>query len=179
LEFTTLIGLQVFFLVTVGLALRHGNILFLDRHGWSHRLAGAIHLSWLVYGCFCVPDQTQDARQAFVFLYDIVLGITGMTCQRRWTDGCPGRSAPFRTVTFKIAPGQSGTLSRKAMVTQGEMLEHAFYQFLNLWQALFLHLIAYAWNQNHQWPHRLAAMDRSWVCDSSLVCAQSLSSQFL
>ena len=40
------------------------------------------------------------------------------------------------------APGQSGTLSQKAMVTQSEMIEHAFYQFLNLWQALYLHLLA-------------------------------------
>ena len=145
LNFTTLIGLKIFFLVTIGLALRHGNILFLDRHGWSHRLAGALHLSWLVYGCSRITHQTQDTRQAF--LYDVVLGCLGIT-----TTLTAARDFPHRYV--QNAPGQSGTLSEKAMVTQGEMLEHAFYQFLNLWQALFLHLIAWIWNHppNHQWP---------------------------
>jgi hypothetical protein len=141
--FTSLVGLQIFFLVTVGLALRHGNILFLDRHGWSHRLAGALHLSWLVYGCFKITHQTQDARQAFI--YDVVLGCTGITATLT-----AARDFPHRYV--QNAPGQSGTLSETAMVTQGEMLEHAFYQSLNLWQALYLHLIAWMWNRNHQYP---------------------------
>jgi hypothetical protein len=139
MAFTTLVGLKIFFLVTVGLSLRHVKTLFLDPHGLSHRLAGAVHLSWLVYGCFCITNQTQDARQAF--LYDVVLGCLGLTATLT-----AARAFPHRYV--RNAPGQSGTLSVKAMVTQGEMIEHAFYQFLNLWQALFLHLIAWT----HQWP---------------------------
>jgi hypothetical protein len=140
---TSLVGLQIFFLVTVGLAFRHGKVLFLDSHGWSHRLAGAMHLSWLVYGCFCITNQTQNARQAF--LYDVVLGCLGMTATLT-----AARDFPHRYV--RNAVGQSGTLSKKAMVTQGEMIEHAFYQFMNVWQALFLHLMAYAWNSHHSWP---------------------------
>lgn len=38
-----------------------------------------------------------------------------------------------------IASGESGTLSESAVVTHGEMIEHSFYQGLNLWQAMYLH----------------------------------------
>jgi hypothetical protein len=36
---------------------------------------------------------------------------------------------------------QSGTLSEKAIVTQAEMIEHSFYQLINLFQAIYLHLM--------------------------------------
>jgi hypothetical protein len=135
---TTLVGLKIFFLVVVSLSLRYGGILFLDPHGWRHRISGAMHLSWLVYGCLCITSQVQGSRQAF--LYDVVLGCFGLTATLT-----AARDFPHRYVHNAV--GQSGTLSEQAMVTQGEMIEHAFYQFLNIWQALFLHLIAW----NPQW----------------------------
>lgn len=141
LLWTTVVGLQIFFLVTVGIALRHGNVLFMDLHGWSHRLTGALHLSWLVYGTFRITIHTQDCDARQAFLYDVVLGLTGLTATLS-----AARDFPHRHVRNK---GQSGTLSSQAMVTQGEMIEHAFYQFLNLWQALFLHLMAFMSMRNN------------------------------
>jgi len=148
----TLSGLQIFFLVTVSIALWHFHSLFLDRHGWSHRLAGGLHLGWLVYGCLTLTAQLHDAR--FALWYDICLGCLGLTATVR-----AAKDFPHRYV--RNHNGQSGTLSEKAMVTQGEMMEHAFYQFLNLWQALFLHLMA-AWNGQLQleldWRHQWIAL---------------------
>jgi hypothetical protein len=137
----SLVGLNIFFLLTVGVAFRHLRTLFLDTHGWSHRLAGAAHLSWLVYGCLTttitVNGQVLNPKQAL--LYDIVLGCLGVTATLT-----AAKDFPHRYV--RNTRGQSGTLSEKAMVTHGEMMEHAFYQFLNLWQALYLHLLA--WNSD-------------------------------
>lgn len=67
--------------------------------------------------------------------YDIILGILGTTATLT-----AARDFPHRHVINR--PGESGTLSHGA--TQSEMVEHAFYQFLNLWQALYLHTITWA-----------------------------------
>ena len=131
--YTAIIGLKLFFLIVVGIALAHASSLFLDQHGWSHRLAGACNLIWLVYGSLTVSDQ--EGQEQYGLLYDIVLGCLGVTATLT-----AARDFPHRYV--QNAAGQSGTLSEKAMVTHAEMMEHAFYQFLNLWQALYLHLLA-------------------------------------
>jgi hypothetical protein len=52
------------------------------------------------------------------------------------------RDFPHKRVVNR--PGESGTLSNAAMVTHDEMIEHSFYQGLNLWQALYLHIITWA-----------------------------------
>ena len=39
----------------------------------------------------------------------------------------------------------SGTLKEKATVTPSEMLEHAFYQILNLFQIVYLHVVSTEW----------------------------------
>ncbi len=80
----------------------------------------------------------------FYFVYDAVLGCSGMILTYTAT-----RDFPHRTI--RNAPGQSGTLSEKATVTQAEMMEHLFYQFLNLWQALYLHSIVYLSHCGMRW----------------------------
>jgi hypothetical protein len=55
------------------------------------------------------------------------------------------RDFPHRRIVNR--PGESGTLSNVAIVTQSEMVEHSFYQGLNLWQAVYLHVVTWAgWN---------------------------------
>lgn len=149
----TLAGLQIFFVAIVAVAVWHGRRLFLDRHGWSHRLAGALHLGWLVYGCLTVDPQPQARTAQRCLVYDVVLGCSGLTATLT-----AARDFPHRHV--RNNPGESGTLSDKALVTQAEMIEHAFYQGLNLWQALYLHYFA-AWHGADLSPwHRWLAL---WV----------------
>jgi hypothetical protein len=139
-----LYGLR-FFLSTVTLvALYNSKQLFFSWHGWTHRLCGALHLFWLGVGaCLihvrAVNNNIDDGDAPIFFLstrsYDLVLGLFGI--QATIT---AARAFPHKYVSN--AAGQSGTLHRKAIVTQAEMIEHAFYQFLNLWQAIYLHILA-------------------------------------
>ena len=119
-------GLQLFFIVLIFRIARSTPSLFVDRHGWSHRLTGSIHLLLLLTGAFSSAWQPQ--LRYYSLLYDIYLGCSGMLLAYT-----AARDFPLRTI--RNAPGQSGTLSEKAIVTQAEMIEHLFYQFLNLWQA--------------------------------------------
>jgi len=68
--------------------------------------------------------------------YDIILGILGILSTLS-----AAKAFPHKHITNK--PGESGTLSNYAIVTQGEMIEHSFYQIINLCQAVYLHAITY------------------------------------
>ena len=120
-------------------------LLFVSLRGWSHRLAGLLNLLWLIIGTFyavsdgdgnnidgLLPSLSWKQR---VFMYDTVLGILGII-----TTFTAAKEFPHKYV--RNATGQSGTLHSEATVTQSEMIEHSFYQFLNLWQSLFLHIIS-------------------------------------
>ena len=131
-----LIGLKIFLSLVVLIAIRKFKRLFLHSHGWSHRLAGGAHLLWLFVGAFSIvatSKEPEDTLRSRVFCYDIILGILGVTATLT-----AARDFPHKLISTNVK-GQSGTLHRKAIVTQEEMIEHAFYQFLNLWQILYLH----------------------------------------
>lgn len=135
--------------------------LFLDSRGWSHRLFGGIHFALLSLGAsFCWIEATSsnyeggesnDSSNSILFsiygvflsnkvlitlIYDIVLGCSGVV-----TTLTAAKDFPHRLVRNK--PGQSGSLDKEAIVTQAEMIEHSFYQGLNLLQALYLHGVYY------------------------------------
>ena len=124
-------------------------MLFLDLHGWRHRLTGGFLLLWLLVGVWWTVSTSNSGVQnesnvshaqaphfsSAALAYDVVLGILGIITTLT-------ASMDFPHKTIQNAPGQSGTLSQNVMVTQGEMVEHAFYQGLNLMQAVFLHLFA-------------------------------------
>lgn len=78
---------------------------------------------WLTVGCFRL--------QADSFCYDVVLSCLGVLVTLS-----AARDFPHRYV---VNHSISGTLSNKAMVSQSEMLEHSFYQGLNLVQVIYLH----------------------------------------
>lgn len=132
----SLIGLTGFFLALLCVALSNFQPLFLAAHGRSHRLAGAALLFWLCVGVLQTLKQyyrQQDYRPTWLY-YDTVLGVLGIT-----TTLTAARDFPHKLV--QNAKGQSGSLSNKALVTQAEMIEHSFYQGLNLLQAWYLHFL--------------------------------------
>jgi len=144
-------GLVTFLGLVILIATYHGRTLFLQWHSLNHRWAGAALLSWLLYGSWHAvniavtastttrsstnDEGNQDNKNNnFWFWYNVILGLLGIT-----TAVTAARDFPHKYVRNKV--GQSGALSQTAIVTQAEMVEHAFYQGLNLWQALYLHFM--------------------------------------
>jgi hypothetical protein len=140
-----LTGLHIFLLIVACIALYNISSLFLSWQSWSHRIAGAFHLLWLIVGAVATgihtthdeEQQQHQSRNLFWLFYDLLLGCLGVLATLT-----AARDFPHRYVSN--AHGQSGTLHPKATVTQSEMMEHLFYQCVNLWQALYLHATAAA-----------------------------------
>ena len=155
----SVLGLAIFFVLVLAIAGANAKPLFFSLHGWSHRVAGAALLLWLVYGTVKViallvlsgkDEQTKSvsstttaataaaaapSSQQQWLLYDTILGLLGITATLT-----AARDFPHKYV--QNAKGQSGSLSHKALVTQAEMIEHSFYQALNLLQAWYLHFVS-------------------------------------
>lgn len=142
----SIIGLILFFtLLLTSLTISGNNLkkLFTDHHGRSHRLTGLFHLFWLAFGAVIVIVSSKHFHHNNYYphywhnmtclMYDIILGLSGII-----TTLTAASSFPHKHVVNQ--PGESGTLSKYAMVTQDEMMEHSFYQGVNLCQALFLHV---------------------------------------
>jgi hypothetical protein len=120
--------LGAFSLVVASVVARHARTLFLPRRGRSHRLAAAAYLAWLLLGVLetCRGANRSPARVA---AYDAALGVLGTVAT----------FTAARDFGGHRASAASGTLDAKAFVTRSEMVEHAFYQGLNLLQILGLH----------------------------------------
>lgn len=141
----TSIGLRIFLLAISGISLWHLKKLFISLNGISHRLFGAFYLTWLLIGAFLLlssrnmsDDAPEDLSVEFpsrFFWYNVVLGLLGLGVTLTAANDFPHRHV-------KNAPGQSGTLHAKAIVTQSEMIEHSFYQGLNLLQAIYLYTLS-------------------------------------
>ena len=89
-------------------------------------------LLWLFLGACTCHILASMAYSKLSFGYDVVLGILGVGATLTAAKEFPHKHVRNET-------GQSGTLHQKAIVTQSEMIEHAFYQGLNLIQAIYLH----------------------------------------
>jgi len=126
------VGLSCFLVAVCGIAVARSRHLFFKLHGWTHRFSGALLLIWLLLGTFTCSISSSNV--GFAFWYDVVLGILGIVATLT-----AAKAFPHKLV--KNEKGLSGTLHQNAIVTQGEMIEHAFYQALNLMQALYLHMI--------------------------------------
>jgi len=136
-------GLGVFLLEVV---VRSAGLpgLFTGRYGRRHRLCGAVELALLILGaadaagrCLTLsgagPLFVSDAACA---AYDVVLGISG-------TALALSAAYDFRRAHERVRNVASGALDDKATVTFSEMLEHSFYQKLNLVQIGYLHALRY------------------------------------
>ena len=114
--------LTIAFFVCLGLILLPSPELFTKRHGRKHRIIGLFYLFWLCGGYISdIP---------FV-VYDVVLGIAGIALS--YTAAIEFQHKNVKNVA-------SGTLDKHATVTHNEMIEHTFYQGINLMQIIFFHL---------------------------------------
>lgn len=121
--------------------------------GQSHRLTGAIHYGLLLWGSLIrvLDDHQQHSSltsstrkdTASYLVYDILLGLAGigvtLTAARDFPHVHVLKYKSKKDKDDLNVVNESGTLAQHAMVSQAEMIEHAFYQGLNLWQALYLH----------------------------------------
>mmetsp|Transcript_25027 Transcript_25027/g.35951 ORF Transcript_25027/g.35951 Transcript_25027/m.35951 type:complete len:341 (+) Transcript_25027:1905-2927(+) len=141
---------SVVFTITSGSAWNNLFFKFAKKGGtklpYQHSLLGFIYLFWLLFGFFLSfplfsngDIQTNASiSQTFTFVtYDIVLGIFGILLTLS-----AARDFPHKNVKNHA----SGTLDNHATVTQDEMIEHSFYQILNLIQILFIHSISFMIN---------------------------------
>eukprot|EP00040_Diaphanoeca_grandis_P022287 m.119444 g.119444 ORF g.119444 m.119444 type:complete len:444 (+) comp28735_c1_seq3:255-1586(+) len=135
----------VVLLVTVALvSVTKWRQLFVPRFARAHRLIGALYLTVLLMGAFDVllgwGKQSEVYVPAFIWYaaYDMVLGILGVALA--WTAAVEfGRVHADETVVRRTRQSASGALDVNATVTKSEMIEHVFYQLLNLFQAILVH----------------------------------------
>jgi len=101
--------------------------LFGGKFGRRHRLAGALHLTMLVATAVCT------LFKRCWFALDVLVGVTGIAATLT-------AAFDFERAHRDVKNAASGTLEEEATVTYSEMLEHSFYQGLNLLQILAFHV---------------------------------------
>jgi len=117
------------FFVCLGTVVVPNAGMFFKKHARLHRVMGLAHLCCLLAGFFLFPFGSHSLA------YHLVLGACG-------TGATLSAAFDFR-FHDKIKNKASGTLQKETIVTFGEMLEHSFYQMLNVVQIATLH--AHAW----------------------------------
>lgn len=125
------------FLLFLYQVLVHQPFMFVKRHGRKHALTGLFYLMWLSCGYLDLLLPRSQLMLIPNILYDIVLGIAGVLLTL------------FAAHEFQhknVKNFASGTLDVHATVTYEEMLEHSFYQGINLIQIIFLHLFCMSIN---------------------------------
>ena len=131
----------------------HAPRLFAPRFGRGHRLAGAAHLVLLLVGVADLLARVSQAsfgasarppldlvalplgraRVSGAFLYDALLGVSG--CALTIT-----AASDFGIPRARLRNRASGALDDDQTVTREEIVEHLFYQVLNVTQMVFLRL---------------------------------------
>lgn len=101
--------------------------MFSGRYGRRHRVVGLTYLFWLVGGFVDLHFQHFPC-----IIYDVVLGILGTLLAL-------SAAFDFKVAHARVQNSASGTLEESATVTYSEMIEHSFYQGLNLIQVVYLH----------------------------------------
>ena len=130
LEISSLLG-YLFFLGL--LTILGPNIyIFFKKHGRSHRSFGLAYLVVLIAGFLDAVWTLYDAECRYY--YDIVFGVLGVLLTL---------SAANDFQHKNIENSGSGTLDSHTIVTYNEMIEHSFYQGLNLIQIMYIHWIPY------------------------------------
>jgi hypothetical protein len=118
--------------------------MFFKLHGRKHRLTGAFYLThlflgFMLYIIFKIYNKEHHEFENFkllltYFIYDFILGILGISLTL---------FAAFEFKHTNIKNMGSGTLDDMATVTYDEMIEHSFYQIINLCQIIYLHAITF------------------------------------
>jgi hypothetical protein len=108
--------------------------MFVKRHGRYHAITGLLYLLWISWGFFALLVPKLISMSIPAFVYDVVLGIIGTVLTLYAANEFQHKN---------VKNFASGTLDEHATVTYGEMIEHSFYQALNLVQIIFLHLFSF------------------------------------
>ena len=136
--------LVAFFLLVILVSAANFDI-FVHRFARAHRLSGLALLLWLIAGLADMHvGLLHPARKPLGYLgFDVVLGLLGTatTMSAAYHFGTPPPAKGARAAT--AAATGSGVLDAAATVRRAEMVEHAFYQLLNLAQILALHAMSW------------------------------------
>lgn len=124
------LGLGSAFLFVVFLTMASNSIMFRRKHGQKHALNGLVYFIWITTG-FVIYGSEADWVDSLTF--DTVLGILGTFL---------ALSAAYEFQHKNVVNVASGTLDAHATVTYNEMIEHSFYQGVNLIQAWYLHAVS-------------------------------------
>lgn len=135
---TASVALGAVFLTAVLWVMLNNLIMFGRRHGRRHALNGLVYFLWISMG-FVIHAKHSSVVSNLVF--DTVLGIIGIFL---------ALSAAFDFGHKNVVNVASGTLDEHATVTYNEMIEHSFYQGLNLLQALYLHSVCATTSRWHR-----------------------------
>jgi hypothetical protein len=123
-----LLAMMIFFGTVLWRIALHPDM-FTKAYGRQHRVAGGILLVWLMVGYLQRGLSSEIIKP---FFYDIGLGTIA-------TIATLTAAFDFQKAHSHVKNLASGTLEKEATVTFDEMIEHSFYQILNLLQILFIH----------------------------------------
>ena len=123
------VAFGLFFLDVVRTSATHWTMFSLP-FARRHRIAGLVHLCWLVVGFVDIYVPLMPR-----LVYDVLLGVSGTVLTLT-------AASDFREHHSRVENRASGTLEKEATVTSSEMIEHSFYQGLNLVQIVYLHFLS-------------------------------------
>lgn len=141
-------GLVVYQFLITSVILLNFSRLFLDPHGRVHRICGGLQQCWLLLGTVMAVLESSGymtTGHSSWFAYNIALALAG-------TSSTLSAALYFPHRRVKNDSGQSGTLNEKAIVTYDEMIEHSFYQVLNLVQISYIQAMQLF---ETSWPDKL------------------------
>jgi hypothetical protein len=127
---STIIILSALFFLVIILVVASYPRMFFKKHGRIHAILGLSYLIILICGFFDTFSYDLFENK---LLYFVTLGVLGILLPL---------SAAQEFGHKNVKNSGSGTLDEHATVTYSEMIEHSFYQVLNLCQVIFLHKVA-------------------------------------
>lgn len=138
--------LLTFFFFGVVLSVVFSNSDMFFKTKWMHAFTGLLYLTLLLVGFVTILFALGDELSHFIF--DVCLGIFGVLLTLTATKDFPHKN---------LKNFASGTLDAHATVTFHEMIEHCFYQGLNLVQIVYIHAIDSNMNPLRRYALCLAA----------------------
>lgn len=124
------VGFGLFFASLSAILAPVARRLFLGRYGRRHRIIGAVYLWWLLLG-FAGLASPRFPRLWF----NVLLSLLGICLTL-------SAASDFQRHHSTVRNSASGALEPEATITVSEMVEHAFYHWLNLFQIAFLHAVS-------------------------------------
>ena len=125
------IGVSVFFIILFYVLLCNPRM-FAKRHGRNHIKVAICYLLLLITGYMdaLLVLFSPNGR----LIYDTLFGVSGILLTL---------SAAYDFQHKNVVNKASGTLDAHATVTYNEMIEHSFYQLLNLGQIVYIHSMSW------------------------------------